>query len=139
MNNRIKIIFLLSVMCYCSGVNAVFGEHTLDNVRDTTKRAYMITRKKTRTVYEKIKKNKRFIIGIVAYLALEALGYAEDWDTPLQRLLRPKKLFDDLTRQLGELENRCKGLDKQLQDKEFEALEKQRQSLLEEMEKFMQT
>ena len=142
-------------MCFYTGTDAVFGERTLDTVREKTKRAYMITRKKTRTVYEKIKKHKKLIIGIVTYLAFEGFGYAEGWDTPLRRLLRPKKLFDDANQTIQghtaqvakltnahqqaykELERRYKELQRQLAEKEALEFERQKQSLLEEMEKFM--
>ena len=153
MNSRISkswrisySIFLVSIFCH-TGTNIAFGEQAVD----VTKRAYHITRKKTRTWYKEVKKHKRLIAAGISYLAFEAFGYYHSWDTPLRRLLTPKKLLDDaiqvhaaqivqLTNDHQQayagLERRYEKVKKQLDEKELAEFERQKKVLLEQMEKF---
>lgn len=155
MNSRISkllfVIFLVSVVCHYSHMGAVFGERTLDTVREHTKRAYLVTRKKTRTWYKHVKKHKRLVAAVVSYLGFEAFGYYHTWDTPLRRLLTPKKLLDDViqahaaqiaqltndqTQAYAELERRYEKVKKQLDEKELAEFERLQKSLFEQIEKF---
>lgn len=137
MNSRLQIIFLLSVMSYHTGMGARSDEHILAMAREKVKRVYRCTCEETRTVYEGLKKHKKLIIGIVAYLAFEGFGYSQGWDTPLRRLFMPKKSLDDALREYQELKVRYEALEKQLQDKELEDLKRQQESLMKELEKFL--
>jgi len=147
-SKKLAVIFLMSIICCHVGTGAVFGEHSLDTVREKTKRAYQLTRKKTRTLYKQIKKHKRLAAAVIAYLIFEGFGYYHSWDTPLRRLLTPKKLLDDVIQahaaqiaQLTndnqqaykELERRCQ---KKLTEKEAIEFERLQKSLLEQIEKF---
>ena len=151
MNSRISkklsVIFLVSIIFCHTGVCAVFDDYNLDAVRKHTKRAYQITRRKTRTWYKAVKKHKRLVAAIVAYLVFEGFGYSQGWDTPLRRLLTPKKLLYDamqahaaqiaqFTNDYEELERRYEKVKKQLDEKELAEFERIQKSLLEQMEKF---
>ena len=91
MNHRLRFIFLSVVICYHTGTRATLS----DTVREKTNYAYVVACEKTRALYEEIKKHRKIIAGCFAYLAFECIGYAHDWDTPLRRLVTPKKLLDD--------------------------------------------
>lgn len=150
-SKNLSIVFLVSIICWYTGTRAVFGERSSDAIGEQTKRSYQVTRKKTRTWYKEVKKHKRLVAGIITYLIFEGLGYYHTWDTPLRRLLTPKKLLDDIIQahaaQLAqltnhhqqayaELENRYDKVKKQLDEKEAAEFERLQKSLLEQIAKF---
>jgi len=91
MNHHFRLIFLCTSICYVTGIEATFGE----TLCKKTKKVYAIICKKTRALYETAKEHKKLIAGLSVYLAFEVYGYSQDWDTPLQRLLTPKKVVDN--------------------------------------------
>lgn len=96
MKHRFRLIFICSAFCFYTGMNATFGGSTIDAMREKAAQAYEATCKKTRALYTTVKKHKKLIAGIVVYAAFELIGYSRDWDTPLQRLLIPKEVLDNV-------------------------------------------
>lgn len=88
---NLKLIFLCTIIGYSINIDATLS----DMVCEKAKQAYVVTCKKTRALYATIKEHKKLIAGLSVYVAFELVGYSHGWDTPLQRLLTPKKILDN--------------------------------------------
>ena len=129
MSSRIHIIFLLStISCYMT-VNT----RITDTLRSQVRRIYLISQEETRTVYQEVKKHKKIIMSILAYLAFEGLGYSQGWDTPLRRLLTPKKLLDDALKECQQWKARYEALEKDA----LKAFQDQQEALMKELDKYL--